>query len=113
MKKPLKVALYSGLLFPGIGHFMLKKYFRGLILFSSFAISTYIYFTDAMAKANEVIQQVQKGEISLDTTAIEAALSNISTGLSQQQLSLLGYFMMFIWLVGIIDAYRMAKYVAK
>ena len=109
MKKPLKIALFSGLVFPGVGHFMLKKYLSAAILFSSFAISSYIYFKDAMAKVSDILQQVQNGTVALDTTAITTALANISTGLSQQQLSFLSYFMMLIWLVSIIDSYRLAK----
>jgi len=109
MKKPLKIALFSGLIFPGIGHFMLKKYYRALLLLISFASCSYIYFTDAMAKANEVLLQVENGKVALDATAITNALNNISSGLSPQQLSVLGYIMLFIWLVAVLDSYRIAK----
>ncbi len=109
MKKPLKVALFSGLIFPGIGHFMLKKYLTGGILFFSFAISCYFYFTDAVAKTETILAKIQNGEIALDSAAIAKALENINSGFSQQQLSLLSYFMLAIWLVAVIDSYRIAK----
>jgi hypothetical protein len=109
MKKPLKMALFSGLIFPGLGHLLLKKYLRAGALFTSFAVSSYFYFTDAMAKAETILAKVQSGELALDTAAITKAIENINTGFSQQQLSLLSYVMLFIWLAAIIDSYRVAK----
>jgi len=109
MKKPLKMALFSGLIFPGIGHFMLKKYMRAAFLFTSFAVTSYFYFTDAMSKAETILLKIQTGEIALDATAITQALENINTGFSQQQLSLLSYAMLCIWLVAVVDSYRAAK----
>jgi len=109
MKKPLKVALFSGLVFPGLGHFMLKKYFRAGLLFTSFAVTSYFYFTDAMSKAESILFKIQNGEIALDATAITMALENINIGFSQQQLSLLSYLMLVIWLAAVIDSYRVAK----
>jgi len=113
MKKPLKVALFSGLIFPGVGHFMLKKYFSGGLLLSSFAIALYFITSDIIDKSKEILQQVQSGAIPLDVNAISTALNNISTGLSQQQLSQISYVLLFIWLISIIDSYRLAVGLSK
>ena len=113
MKKPLKVALFSGLVFPGIGHFMLKKHIQGSVLLFSFALASYFYFTDAMAKAETVLAKVQNGEIALNSVAITKALENTNSGFSEQQLSLLSYLMLAIWLVAVIDSYRIAKKLAN
>jgi len=108
MKKSLKVVLFSGFVFPGVGHYMLKKYYRALMFSISFAVVLTVYANDVFNKAQQLVQQIQQGSVALDAVAITKALENLTIGFSQQQLSWLGYTLLLIWLLAIVDAYRIA-----
>jgi hypothetical protein len=109
MKTPLKAALVSAFVFPGVGHIMLKKYLSGCALLASFAIALYVYLNDIIDKVQQVLTQVQSGSIPLTVDAITSALATVSTGLTMQTLNNISYLLLLIWLLSIADAYRVAS----
>jgi hypothetical protein len=113
MKKPMKVALLSGLVFPGIGHFVLKKYYRAFTFALSFAVLLSIYINDVFYKTQLIVEKIQQGKIALNANAISQAIENLSIGYNSEQLNLLGYVLLSIWLLAIVDAYRVAVPLAK
>lgn len=107
MKKSTKSALLSGLVFPGIGHLVLKQYLRGLILaFFALTASTVIV-TVAVRQALTLIDRVSLGEIPTDaeTIAMLAAdsMSDSAGLLVNTSVLVLG----ICWLFGIVDSYRL------
>ena len=70
MKQDLKAALLTAFVYPGVGHFSLKKHFIGAIftgVFSVFLILTlHDIFAIAQCTANEIVQ----GKIPMSVTAI-------------------------------------------
>jgi hypothetical protein len=110
MKIPMKAALLSALVFPGAGHIFLKKYTSGIILMSAFSLLLYFLLRDVMSKAEYMIQQIETGNIPLDLSSITEQLSNQSVGMSDQTSSLITFAIGLLWLVAILDAYRLGRF---
>lgn len=109
MKKPMKAALLSAFLYPGAGHFFLKKYTLAGIFSCTFSVPLYFIISEIMVKAEQIVEQITKGEIPLDIAAISASLSNSITGANAQELNIKMYALAIIWIIGIIDAYRLGR----
>ncbi len=109
MKKPLKAALLSAFVFPGIGHFLSKKYLAGTILAGTALAGLYVLIAQAVQSALQVIEKIESSAVPLDAAAItelvtkqtssgEARLANIATAV-----------LIIAWLIGIVDSYRVAR----
>jgi len=109
MKKSVKAALYSGLLFPGTGHFSLNIYPRGLIIFLPALISFVYLVHNALSKAFAITGQVARGEVTADTETIAGMISAAPSGSELLMLKIATWTWIVCWVGGIIDAYRMGK----
>ena len=101
--------LLSALVYPGVGHLGVKKYVSALVLATAFSIPLYRVVSDIMVKANQVVAQINSGEIPLDITEISASLSQIMTPSSMQALNTNFYVMALVWGIAIVDVYRVSK----
>jgi len=74
MKKSSTAALLSGLIFPGIGHLVLKQYLRGsiLVLFALVALSVIVtrIFQQALTRKNRLYER----PLATQSTRISARL---------------------------------------
>jgi len=107
MNIALKSALLSAFVYPGAGHFFLKKYTLCTAYVCTFSVPLYLLFREIFSKTELVVKQIQNGEIPLDVTAISHALSHSITGVSAQELNIKVYVLMLLWILGIIDSYRL------
>jgi len=109
MKKPMKAALLSAFVFPGIGHFVLKKYISGAVLAATAIAALYFLTTKTLEKALQISEKIQSGEIPLNATTITELASRQATGLEAQQLNFAAMALLISWLVGIVDSYRAGR----
>ena len=107
MKKSTKAALLSGLVFPGIGHMVLKQYLRGSVLLFFTLIAVSIIMTAVYQRALAVVDRVLSGDVPAETGAIADAISNSTGGTTSPVESLSLIVLVVCWLVGIIDSYRL------
>lgn len=107
MTRSIKAALLSGLVFPGLGHMLLKQYLRGSILMLAALTAFAAIVTVAIRRALTVIDSMNSGEIPVETGAISELVSNSisSTDNSIANFSLIA--LAACWLIGIIDSYRL------
>lgn len=112
MKKPLKAVLISALVYPGLGHFLFKNYITGTAIIGSFSICLFLLIGDIITTTNQVIIQVQRGEIPLDVSAISNAIL-MAPGSSMQTLNIYSYVMIAAWVIGILDIYRITRKIQK
>jgi hypothetical protein len=107
VKKSTKAALLSGLVFPGLGHFVLKQHLRGSILMVASIAALWILVKIAFDRALTIVNQINTGDIPLDTGAImeAAADSGASPASFAQNVSYL--VLVACWLFAIIDSYRL------
>ncbi len=108
MNKPLKAALFSAFIFPGAGQILLKKYVSACYFIAFAGVGLYLLFSSLMARAQEIIDKIQSGEVAVDLTTIIALVhqqSITNTGPLRPALILL----LVVWLVSVIEAYRVGK----
>ena len=106
MKISTKAALLSALVFPGLGHFHLKKYPPAIGFFSAFAYLMSIVIGALLERTEKISQQILSGEIPLEVSAISQALAEQGAG---EQAGFTGYALLFIWLFSLLDAYRLGR----
>ncbi len=108
MKKTTKVILLSTLVFPGVGHLVLKKYAIALGFIASFAYLLLSFIGDIVDKSQQVVDSIIRGEIPIEISAISEALAEQGVLAGQQQ-TIVGYLLLIIWALAAFDAYRIAK----
>jgi hypothetical protein len=106
MTTSIKAALLSALVFPGSGHFFLKKHVRGIILTSATIASLYFLISGLVEKALNIADKIQRGEVLLDVAAITELVSAQPAGSEMQIITVASYALLIVWFIGIVDAYR-------
>ena len=112
MKITTKVTLLSLLVFPGLGHIILKKYAIALAFIASFSYVLLSLVNKVVEKSQKIIDDLIRGEIPLEVNAISEAITQQGI-LGGQQQTFAGYLLLIIWLIAAFDAHRMAKKVEK
>ncbi len=107
MKRSTKVALLSGLIFPGIGHMVLKQYLRGSVLMLAALIAVSVIVTAAIKRALTVVERINSGEIPIETGTITDAIANSTSGPDSLIVNISVIVLGASWLIGIIDSYRL------
>lgn len=70
MNKAIKAALFSALIFPGAGQLLLKKYISATHFAIFSGVGLYFLFSNLMSQAQDIIDKVQRGEVSADLVII-------------------------------------------
>ena len=109
MNKPTKAALLSAFVFPGAGHFLLKKYIPGAVLAGTALIALYFLIARTVEIALQVAARIQSGEIQLDAATITELVSEQARGSETQLLDIAAAVLVISWLVGIVDSYRVGR----
>jgi len=108
MNKPLKAALFSALIFPGLGQLLLKKYFSAVFYAFFACVGAYLLFSDLWSRAQEILDKIQAGEVAADLASITELVHQqtvTATTSSSPALTIL----LITWLVSIIEAYRVGR----
>ena len=107
MTRASKAALLSGLIFPGIGHMVLKHYLRGLVLMFSALIATSVIVAVLFRRAMAIVDRINSGDILVETGAIAEMVSNSTNGADSPIVNISVIVLGACWLIGIIDSYRL------
>ncbi len=107
MKRSSKAALLSGLVFPGIGHMVLKQYLRGSVLILSALVAFSVIVTVVIQRALIIVDRINSGDIPIETGAIAELVSNSTTGVNSFIDNAAVIVLAACWLIGIIDSYRL------
>lgn len=109
MSKAIKAALLSALVFPGAGHFYLKKTIAGFVLAGAALIPLYLIIAPLVGRASQIAEQIQRGAVPPDIAAITELLSKPSTETDPWLLNLAWAVLLFSWLIAIADSYRIGR----
>ena len=108
MNKSVKAALLSGLLFPGTGHLLLKRYMRGIALCVTALLCLVIVVGNSIQIALSVRDKIESGEIPLDLQVITEVLA-ARGGPDFQIVDFAALVLVGCWIVGIVDSYRIGR----
>lgn len=105
----LKPALYSGLLFPGVGQLVLKQFRRGYGYMAVAGISLALLLREMINRASAVVEHIQANNMAPDLQLISQLLKNPPGTSSDFLLNLATLLFVLCWSASIIDAYRSAN----
>ena len=109
MSNALKGALFSGVIFPGLGQVILKHYKRGIILMFTVFASLMVIVLKAVQHAFTILEKIELAGGVIDIQTITDAATQASST-SDSLIYNLGLLLIVIcWIIGIADAYRIGK----
>ena len=109
MKLPLKAVLFSTLVFPGAGYFLVNKPKRGIVVILVILGALGTVMLEALHKAEIIAQKIVGGEMPYDVSVILQQIDMTEGRFSPDFIAGLSLIIGAIWLLGIIDAYRLGK----
>ena len=109
MNNSIKGALLSGLLFPGLGQVVLRRYRRGMAFIFTVSIILLVIVVKAVQQAFTILEKIEAegGVISMNT--ITNAVIQASTPSESLTFKLLLFSLFLCWILGVVDAYRVGK----
>ena len=111
MKKSVKAALLSALVFPGAGHIYLKKYISAIVLFGVSAAGLYYMISKIMEIALQIVDKIGNGNVEPDVASIMDLVSKRTAeiGNGMHLFNIASTTIIICWLIGIIDSYRVGR----
>jgi hypothetical protein len=110
MKTSFKAALLSAFVFPGAGQLWLKKYFLGCLFSFGAAVPLYIIISTTVEQTQKIIEQINLQANTLDILEINELVTQQMAGIDTQQMHIATISLLTIWLVSIIDAFRIGRH---
>jgi len=107
MTKSTKAALLSGLVFPGTGHLILNQFLRGLTLLLVALVAMSVLVVTAVKQALAVLDRVNSGEITVEPGAIAEIASMPVSGAGDSIMNIASLVFVTVWIIGIVDSYRL------
>ena len=109
MSNSLKAALLSGLVFPGLGQVVLKRYRRGVVLMLAVLACLSVVVAIALQRAFAILKQIESAGGAIDIDAILNAAAQSSTTSDSLVVNYVSLLIVVCWIFGVIDAYRIGE----
>jgi len=109
MKYSLKGALWSGVVFPGLGQIILKHYKRGIVLILTVSASLTVIAIKAAQYAFTVLEMIELEGGVIDLKTITDAATQASSTSDSLVFNLGLMLIVVCWIFGIVDAYRIGR----
>lgn len=109
MKESVKAALWSIFIFPGSGHFYLKKPLVGTFAAGMTIAALVVILAKMMERASQIADKIVTGEVPLDLAVITELVSKQSEMDQSLGVEMASYALLAIWVVAAIDAYRLGR----
>lgn len=113
MKQSLKAALLSALLIPGAGQIILKRYISGAFYALVALISLSVIVAEVLKLAHGISDHINSDAMQATSSGFIGA---VSAGFKVADMTLINtsfVVFLFIWLVSILDAYRVGNQLDK
>lgn len=109
MKRPLKAALLSALVFPGSGHLYLKQFKRGAGILVTTFVCISILVVSAVKQALSIVEQLKDSGGAIDINKINELAIQSSQNSDSLFTQIALYLLIICWGFALIDAYRLAN----
>ena len=113
MKESLKAALWSIFIFPGGGHFYLKKWISGGLMAVISVGALAVILTKVIERANKIAEKIILGEIPYDISVITEMVMQQSRLDGSPVLNYAWYTLIAVWVIAAADAYRLGRRVDR
>ncbi|MDR7048515.1 hypothetical protein J2X54_000963 [Duganella sp. 3397] len=107
MKAKTKAVLISALLFPGLGHFVLKRAMRGCLFIVPTLLAIGVLLRTTLTLADQLVAEIQSGALPLDVPVIMARIS--ASGGDDASTNLASLVLVVCWLGAVLDAWWLAR----
>ncbi len=109
MNNSIKGALWSGLIFPGLGQIVLKHYKRGTVIMLTVLVSLAVVVVKSVQHAIAILEKIELEGGVISITTISNAASKASTTSGNLTVNFALLLIIFCWVIGIVDAYIIGK----
>ena len=109
MRKSIKAVLLSALVFPGAGHFSLKKPVQGTLLVVISLLCLYFLISTVLEISQNLSTKIQSGEIPYDVAKITELVSEQLSGSNDKLIAISSFVLLICWIVGIVDSFRVGR----
>ena len=106
MRKSLKGALLSGLVFPGYGQFVMKHYIRGIVLMLTCLTGLVVIGVKVRQQIFILLEKIEYVDGTIDMSEIINTVNLAGTTSGDVIYRFASLLLLFCWIIGIIDAYR-------
>jgi hypothetical protein len=109
MKKSIKGALLSGVVFPGWGQVILKHYKRGIALMLIASVNMLLIIVKAVQQAFAILEKIESKGGAINMSTISKAATQASTISGSLIFNIALLLIILCWIIGVVDAYRIGK----
>jgi TM2 domain-containing membrane protein YozV len=110
MKASYKAALLSAFVFPGVGHFILKKFWRGLcimaLVFTGLGYIIWSSMVVALRSLDDAMLKVKAGNANMPELSDIVGSKTLNT---DPYYNIVSFLIVCFWIFAIIDAYQIGK----
>ncbi len=109
MNNSLKGAFWSGLIFPGLGQVVLKRFKRGAVIMLVFLVSMSVIVVKAVYSALAILENIETEVGAISMSSISNAATQASTISGSLTFNLVLLLTILCWIFAVVDAYRIGK----
>ena len=109
MSKATKAALFSALILPGAGHFILKAKAKAYILFTLVLGCLAIIVNEAIKQAQTIVQEIERGGGNIDINQITELVTQSTQQSNSALMTAASFVLIACWLFGVIDSFRLGS----
>ncbi|MBP1732517.1 MAG: hypothetical protein H6Q55_2946 [Deltaproteobacteria bacterium] len=105
----LKGALLSGVVFPGLGQFALKRYGRGIAFMLTTLAGVVVLVGMALQRAFTIFEKIELEGGAIDMGTVLRVATQASAPSDNLVFTAVFLALILCWIVGVVDAYRVGK----
>jgi len=109
MKLAYKAAIYSALIYPGGGHFLLRRFAPGIAFAGVATACLLVLLFRVMEIAQSIADRILTGEIPYDIGRIHAEISLGALAAGSPEVSIATWLLVACWIIAAIDAFRLGR----
>jgi hypothetical protein len=107
MKSTTKAALVSALIFPGLGHLVLKRPLRGCLFVVPALLAIGFLLRTTLELANTLVGEINSGKLALDPIDIIARIH--ASGVDSPSTNAASLVILLCWVGSVADAYWLGR----
>lgn len=104
MKASIRAALLSGLVFPGLGQFTLRRPKRALAFLAPALVAVFYLGGQVLAQANAVVAKIQDGSMDMDVQRISEMVAAAPPGADETSMTIASAVCIVCWAGSVLDA---------